>query len=48
VRGSAFNILVEELLCLARAVTLGFKSRSTSDHILLPHLRLGSISVASP
>jgi hypothetical protein len=34
------NLLVQLLLGLTRAVTLGSKSRRTHDHILLPHLRL--------
>jgi hypothetical protein len=34
------NLLVQLLLVLARAVTLGPKSRRTHDHILLSHLRL--------
>jgi hypothetical protein len=35
-----FNLLVQLLLGLTRAVTLGSKSRKTHDHILLSHLRL--------
>jgi hypothetical protein len=34
------NLLVQLLLGLARAVTLGSKSRRTHGHILLSHLRL--------
>jgi hypothetical protein len=39
-RGWVCNLLVQLLLVLARAVTLGSKSRRTRDHILLSHLRL--------
>jgi hypothetical protein len=39
-RGLVCNLLVQLLLGLARAVTLGSKSRRTHDHILLSHLRL--------
>jgi hypothetical protein len=39
-RGRVCNLLVQLLLGLARAVTLGSKSRRTHDHILLSHLRL--------
>jgi hypothetical protein len=39
-RGWVCNFLVQLLLGLARAVTLGSKSRRTHDHILLFHLRL--------
>jgi hypothetical protein len=39
-RGRVFNLLVQLLLGLARAVTLGPKSRRTHGHILLSHLRL--------
>jgi hypothetical protein len=39
-RGRVCNLLVQLLLGLARAVTLGSKSRRTHGHILLPHLRL--------
>jgi hypothetical protein len=39
-RGQVCNLLVELLPGLARAVTLGSKSRRTHGHILLPHLRL--------
>jgi hypothetical protein len=41
------NLLVQLLLGLARAVTLGSKSRRSLDHVLLSPLRLGSLSVAS-
>jgi hypothetical protein len=34
------NLLVQLLLAFARAVTLGYKSRRTYDHILLSHMRL--------
>jgi hypothetical protein len=39
-RGRVCNLFVQLLLGLARAVTLGSKSRRTHDHILLSHLRL--------
>jgi hypothetical protein len=39
-RGWVCNLLVQLLLGLARAVTLGSKSRRNHDHILLSHLRL--------
>jgi hypothetical protein len=39
-RGQVCNLLVQLLLGLARAVTLGSKSRRTHGHILLSHLRL--------
>jgi hypothetical protein len=39
-RGRICNSLYKLLLGLARAVTLGSKSRRTHDHILLSHLRL--------
>jgi hypothetical protein len=39
-RGSVCNLLVQLFLVLARAVTLGSKSRRIHDHILLSHLRL--------
>jgi hypothetical protein len=39
-RGRVCNLLVQLLLCLARADTLGFKSRRNHGHILLSHLRL--------
>jgi hypothetical protein len=39
-RGRVCNLLVQLLLGLARAVTLGSKSRRAHDHILLSHLRL--------
>jgi hypothetical protein len=39
-RGRVCNLLAQLLLRLARAVTLGSKSRRTHGHILLPHLRL--------
>jgi hypothetical protein len=46
-RGWVCNLLIRLLLALASAVTLGSKSSRTWDHILLFHLRLGSLSVAS-
>jgi hypothetical protein len=39
-RGWVCNLLVQFILRLARAVTLGSKSLRTQDHILLSHLRL--------
>jgi hypothetical protein len=39
-RGRVCNLLVQLLLGLARAVTLGSKSSRTHDHILLSHLKL--------
>jgi hypothetical protein len=39
-RGRVCNLLVQLLLGLARAVTLGSKSRRTHGHILLSHPRL--------
>jgi hypothetical protein len=39
-RGQICNLLVQLLLGLARAVTLGPKSRRTHGHILLSHMRL--------
>jgi hypothetical protein len=39
-RGWVYNLLVQLLLGLARAVTLGSKSRRTRDRILLSQLRL--------
>jgi hypothetical protein len=38
--GWVCNLLVQLFLVLARAVTLGSKSRRTHGHILLSHLRL--------
>jgi hypothetical protein len=38
-RGRVCNLLVQLLLGLARAVTLGSKSRRTRNYILLSHLR---------
>jgi hypothetical protein len=46
-KGRVCNLLVQVLLGLASAVTLACKSRRTRDHILLFHLRLGSLFVAS-
>jgi hypothetical protein len=40
-------IFAQLLLALASVVTLGSKSRRTRDHILLFHMRLGPLSVAS-
>jgi hypothetical protein len=39
-RGWVCNLLVQLFLGLARAITLGSKSRRTHGHILLSHLRL--------
>jgi hypothetical protein len=39
-RGWVCNLLVQLLLGLARAVTLGSKTHRTHGHILLSHLRL--------
>jgi hypothetical protein len=39
-RGRVCNLLVQLLLCLARAGTLGSKSQRTHDHTLLSHLGL--------
>jgi hypothetical protein len=39
-RGLVCNLLVQLLLGLTRAVTLGSKSRRTHGHILLSHLKL--------
>jgi hypothetical protein len=39
-RGQVCNLLIQLLLGLARAVTLGSKSLRTHGHILLSHLRL--------
>jgi hypothetical protein len=39
-RGRVCNLLVQLLLDLARAATLGSKFRRTHGHILLSHLRL--------
>jgi hypothetical protein len=39
-RGRGCNLLLQLLLDLARAVTLGSKSRRTHGHMLLSHLRL--------
>jgi hypothetical protein len=39
-RGRVCNLLVQLLLGLARAVTLGLKSRRTHGHIFLSHLSL--------
>jgi hypothetical protein len=46
-RGRVCNLLLPVLLGLASAVTLGSKSHRTRDHMLLSHLSLGSLSVAS-
>jgi hypothetical protein len=37
------NLLVQLLLGLTRAITLGSKSHRTQDHILLSHLRLPNL-----
>jgi hypothetical protein len=47
-RGRVCNLLVQLLLGLARAVTLGPKSSRTHDHILLSHLRLPQPGGPSP
>jgi hypothetical protein len=47
-RGWVCNLLAELLLGHARAVSLGFKSRRTQDHILLPHLRPSQPGGLSP
>jgi hypothetical protein len=44
-RGRVCNLLVQLLLGLARAATLGSKSRRTHGHILLSHLRLPQVPV---
>jgi hypothetical protein len=41
------NVSLQLLLALASAVTLGSKYHRTRHHILLCHLKLGSLSVAS-
>jgi hypothetical protein len=46
-RGEICSLSVHLLLGLANAVTIRSKSRRTRDHILLCHLRLGSLFVAS-
>jgi hypothetical protein len=46
-RGQVWNLLVQSLLGLASAVTLGSKSHRTRDHVLLSHLRLGCLFVTS-
>jgi hypothetical protein len=46
-RGRACHLPVQSLPGLAITATLRFKSRSTRDHILQSHLRLGSFFVAS-
>jgi hypothetical protein len=45
-RGRVSNLLLQVLLGLANAVTVGSTFRSTRDHILLSHLRLRSLFVA--
>jgi hypothetical protein len=45
-RGRVCNLPVQLLLGLASAVSLRSKLRRAPDHILLSHLRLGSLSVA--
>jgi hypothetical protein len=47
-RGWVCNLLVQLLLGLARAVTLGSKSRKTHNHILLSHLRLPQLGGPGP
>jgi hypothetical protein len=46
-RGRICNLLIKLLLGLSSSVTLGPQSRRKRDHILLPHLRMTSFSVAS-
>jgi hypothetical protein len=48
IRGRVCNLLVQLLLGLARAVTLGSKSRRTHGHILLSHLRLPNLEGQVP
>jgi hypothetical protein len=45
--GRVYNLLLQVLLGIARVVTVGSKLRNTRDHILLYHLRLGSLFVTS-
>jgi hypothetical protein len=47
-RGWVCNLLVQLLLGLATAVTLGSKSHRTNGHILLSHLRLSQLVRSSP
>jgi hypothetical protein len=47
-RGRVCNLLVQLLLGLAIAVTLGSKSRRTHGHILLSHLRLPNLEGQVP
>jgi hypothetical protein len=47
-RGRVCNLLVQLLLGLARAVTLGSKSRRIHGHILLSHLRLPQPGAPGP
>jgi hypothetical protein len=47
-RGRVCNLLVQLLLGLARAVTVGSKSRRTHGHILLSHLRLPNLEGQVP
>jgi hypothetical protein len=46
-RGRVCNLSIQLILGLASAVTLSSKFHRTRDHIILYHLRLGSLSVAS-
>jgi hypothetical protein len=46
-RGRVCNLLMQFLLGIVSAVTLGSKSRGTRDHISLSHLRLGPFIVPS-
>jgi hypothetical protein len=46
-RGRVCNLSVQLLLGIARIVTLRSKYHRSCDHILLSHLRLGSLFVAS-
>jgi hypothetical protein len=47
-RGWVCNLVVQMLLGLARAATLGSKFRRTRDHILLSHLRLPNLNSYTP
>jgi hypothetical protein len=47
-RGRVSDLLVQLFLGLARAVTLGSKSRRTHGHILLSHLRLPEPGLPGP
>jgi hypothetical protein len=47
-RGWVWNLLVQLILVLARAVTLLSKSRRTHGHILVSHLRLPQLGLTGP